>query len=89
MFILRRITSENKEVNRVLGESYNLITEERNKEDFDTIHDPDQKEIFGYISHKDGSEIIPLFKKSLYFVMMSNGQTFANITHYEQHEGKG
>ena len=84
MFILRRITSENTERNTVLGESYILITDERNQNDFEKsnkIMKCDRNDIYGFISHEEGTKLIPLYKKSSYFIMMSNGQTFSNITH--------
>ena len=85
MFILRRITSENVEVNTVLGESYNLIDAERNPKDFDKslgVLKCDKDDVYGFISYNEGCKLTPLYKKSVYFVMMSNGQTFANITHH-------
>jgi hypothetical protein len=86
MFVLRRITSNGSEINTPLKESYNLITEERNPEEYKTTlkvwidleSDPD---IYGFIVHNNGTDIIPLYKKSTYFVMTGSGQTFANITY--------
>lgn len=83
MFILRRITSENVERNTVLGESYLLINAERNQKDFNEsleIMKCEKEDVYGFISCNEGSKLIPLFKKSTYFIMMSNGQTFSNIT---------
>ena len=85
MFILRRITSNGIESNTSLGEHYILITKERNPEEFkqsmkDISHDED--DIFGFVSQESIGkiEMIPLYKKSFYYIMASNGQTFANIT---------
>ena len=83
MFVLRRITSENVEVNTVIGESYVLISAERNPIDFEKSLDimkNDRNAIYGFISYCGGSRLEPLYKKSVYFVMMSNGQTFANVS---------
>ena len=40
-------------------------------------------EMYGFISHSNnnGCGIIPMYKKSNYFVMMSDGKTFSNITY--------
>ena len=37
-------------------------------------------EAYGFISYNEGQKLEPLYKDSTYFVMASNGQTFANIT---------
>ena len=84
MFVLRRITSENVESNTVLGENYILIDAEKNPNDYQKtlkiLTWSEDKDIYGFISHDNGSKTIPLYKKSTYFIMASNGQTFANIT---------
>lgn len=86
MFTLRRITSESAEVNTILGSNYNLVYEDRNAEEFaKTLNimkwqkKPD--EIYGFIIYNDGSSIMPLYKKSTYFIMCSDGKTFSNITY--------
>jgi hypothetical protein len=84
MFVLRRLTSQNVERNTVLGESYLLIDAERNPEDFEKslgILKNDRNDVYGFISYNEGGKLIPLYKKSVYFIMMGNGQTFSNITH--------
>ena len=83
MFILRRITSENVERNTVLGESYLLINAERNQKDFNEslkIMKCNKEDVYGFISHDEGSKLIPLYKKSTYFVMTESGKTFANVS---------
>lgn len=84
MFVLRRITSQNVKRNTVLGDSYILIDAESNPEDYKrslkVMQWNEDTEIYGFISHDEGSRLIPLYKKSKYFVMMSNGETFENIT---------
>lgn len=89
MFVLRRITSQNLERNTVLGESYLLIDKEKNKNDFEvnakSFNWSDSSllnDVYGFISYYDGIKycLIPLYKKSHYFVMLANGQTFSNIS---------
>lgn len=87
MFVLRRITSENNEINISLGDSYNISLEERNPDEYNEIlkihfmgHVDSDAHIYGFIVHGNGSQIIPLYKKSTYFVMTGDGKTFANIT---------
>jgi len=65
----------------MLGESYLLIDAERNPQDFKAmlgICDP--ADVYGFISYNSGSKEIPLYKKSTYFIMVGNGQTFENVT---------
>lgn len=84
MFVLRRITSEQLEHNECLGIDYRLIDQEKNPEDYNrslkTFLIDEDPDIYGFIVKDDAKTIIPLYKKSTYFVMMSNGQTFANIS---------
>ena len=86
MFTLRRITSENLECNQIIGDDYNLIDAFRNpKEHKETLEIhfqvSEDKDIYGFIVCKNGTEIIPLYLKSTYFVMTGNGETFANVSH--------
>ncbi|MCK5605332.1 hypothetical protein KAR91_25795 [Candidatus Pacearchaeota archaeon] len=83
MFVLRRITSQNVESNTVLGEYYVLIDAERNQDDFSKSIDfmkCDKNDVYGFISHNSGNKLIPLYKKSAYFVMTESGKTFANVS---------
>lgn len=84
MFVLRRITSQNVERNTVLGESYILIDAKKNIEDYqkslNVLKVSEDKDIYGFISYDEGTKLIPLYKKSTYFVMTGNGNTFANIS---------
>lgn len=86
MFILRRITSEGREGNQVLGEGYNTVfdhqREPENQKEFQELLDPwpAKEEIFGFVVHNKGSNIIPLYKKSTYYVMCSDGKTFDRIS---------
>ena len=88
MYTLRRITSESIEINSCLGLNYTLILKERNEVEFQMTAKLMKwdgaemtSEIYGFISFNNGSEIVPLYKKSNYFVMMSDGKTFSNITY--------
>jgi hypothetical protein len=89
MFALRRITSENNEVNVSLGNAYNYVRKIENKAEYERVLNAwllglarGDEDIYGFITHNNGQDIIPLYKKSVYFVMMSDGKTFANITKY-------
>lgn len=84
MFTLRRITSQNNQSNNFLGDSYSLIHQETNEDDYKKTlksylgldHDDD---IYGFILYESGSAIIPLYKKSKYFIMV-NGATVDKIS---------
>jgi len=95
MFILRRVTSEDREVNTCLGKSYILVLKNDNKEEFYRAYkaylkeDPDQiseefknsveNDVFGFIVYENGSEFEVLYKKSFYYVMTESGKTFARL----------
>ncbi len=85
MFILRRITSEGLECNTCLGIEYVLVSREVNEAEFkDRVSlwsEDDLKEIYGVVCFDDGASIMPLYKKSVYCIMASDGKTFANISH--------
>lgn len=84
MFILRRITSEGNESNQIIGESYNEIHSIYNEEEFKKTEKllcfPEKEEIYSYLSFKNGSEILPLYRKSNYYMMTENGATFKNLS---------
>ena len=87
MFILRRITSESIEINTCLGKDYVLVLKERNEQEFNRTAkamlwtDAEMtKDIYGFISYNDGADVVPLYLKSKYFVMASDGRTFSNIS---------
>lgn len=86
MFILRRITSEGLECNTCLGIEYVLVSREANEAEFrDRVNlwtDEDLKEIYGVVCFDDGASIMPLYKKSVYYIMASDGKTFANISNH-------
>lgn len=87
MFILRRITSDNVEINTCLNDDYVLIEKEKSPVEFEetlkTLDFENDKDwiadIYGFISYDEGS-IMPLYIKSQYYVMASDGRTFDNIT---------
>lgn len=101
MFILRRITSESNESNTSLGKHYSFVSRETNNENFYRTYsaylgdDPDkvtdefkksvENEVFAFIISDDGSNLIPLWEKSFYYVMMSDGKTFTNLTYKPNH----
>lgn len=85
MFVLRRITSEGLQTNESIGDHYNYVDAELNPKEFKEgmdqmkwVKDPN---IYGFVVFNNGSQLRALYKNSTYFVMCSNGQTFANITH--------
>jgi len=87
MFILRRITSESIEINTCLGISYVMILKERNNDEFEKVaksmkwDDADMtKDMYGFLTYNNGGETMPLYQKSHYFIMASDGKTVANIT---------
>ena len=87
MFILRRINSEGSEVNTSIGEQYHYIQKPTNKEEYKRTLESwlkglkrDDDDIYGFVISNSGAKITPLYKKSVYFIMISNGQTFANIS---------
>lgn len=85
MFILRRITSNGLEANTCLGTEYVLVLREANKEEFEERtklwKDSDlEEEMYGLVCYEDGESIMPLYKKSVYYIMSSDGRTFANIS---------
>lgn len=85
MFVLRRITSENLEINTSLGEDYVLVLKERNEEEFNKMvgswSEADLSGIYGLVSFNGGESLMPLYERSHYYVMASDGKTFDNITH--------
>ncbi len=86
MFVLRRITSEGNEMNDCLGDCYHLILRDGNVTEFEktlkALKWEHSDELYGFVIYSIAGESVnkPLYKKSMYFVMMSNGETFANIT---------
>jgi hypothetical protein len=84
MFILRRITSESIEINTCLGDYYVFVSRERNVDEFNRTvklwSEDDTEDVYAVVTYNDGFDIMPLYKKSHYYVMASDGRTFANIS---------
>jgi len=82
MFILRRITRDNQESNEFLGEYYNIVDSEKSKSDFEAVlkRSDFAGDIYCFIICRDGMQTIPLYKNSNYYIMLSNGKTFDNLT---------
>lgn len=86
MFVLRKITSDNLEINIYLGSSYNFTDSERNKDEFVNIcnvyfgavdlHDAD---CYAFITDEVG-EFHPLYKKQRNYIRTGKGDTFANVS---------
>jgi hypothetical protein len=82
MFVLQRITSEAKTAFTILGEKFNLIDKYNNPDDFEHAANYlkfPKDEVFGVIAYKEGSELIPLYKKSIYIIKCSDGNKFKTI----------
>jgi hypothetical protein len=87
MFVLRRIIPDGSESNTCLGETYNYVRKVENEKEYESTLKAwlqglkrDDEDVYGFVVHNGGQTITPLYKRSVYFVMMSNGQTFANIS---------
>jgi len=87
MFILRKITGKNLngniEMNFNLGNSYTVITEERNPEQFKEavnkgaiLCDPI---IYGFVTD-EGGEVHQLSVQQQSYIMTETGKTFDNLT---------
>lgn len=71
MFILRRYTGEQREVNQDLGNSYHLVRRESDFEDFKRT----------YTTMTDGLDWVEDdTTDKIYYIMTENGATFANLT---------
>lgn len=84
MFILRRITSQGLEANTSLGIEYVLVLKERNEEEFQERtkmwNEDALIDVYGIVCFEDGASIMPLYKKSSYYIMTGDGNTFSNIS---------
>ena len=85
MFILRRITSDDIEINWCIGDKYVLVLRERNSDEFaETAKllkwEPAPTGVYGFVLCDGGVDVIPLYDKSHYFIMASDGKTVANIS---------
>ena len=84
MFILRRLDCGFGEVNTMLDEYYILVSKEKNNAEFKETTklwgEDDLKDIYAVIVYHDGESIMPLYNNSQYYIMTSDGKTFANIS---------
>lgn len=84
MFILRRITSQGLELNTCLGLEYVLVLKEVNESEFrDRVKlwdEEDLKDLYGVVCFNGGASIMPLYRKSSYYIMTEFGKTFSNIS---------
>lgn len=84
MFILRRITKENLQVNTLLGIEYVIVNRSNDTAEFKERTKLWSKEdlngVYGLIAFNDGDNIMPLYDDSTYYIMSSDGQTFDNVT---------
>lgn len=87
MFILRRVTSELIEINDCLGTTCVVILKEKNSIEFNNkakamnLDSDVIKDIHGFVCYNSGADIIPLYKKSHYYIMASDGKTVDNISY--------
>jgi hypothetical protein len=66
---------------------YVLVLKEKNKEEFDRTSkllewddSESTKDVYGFVTFDSGGSIMPLYQDSKYFIMGSDGKTFANIS---------
>lgn len=84
MFILREITKSKVEVNTCLDIEYVLVLKDKSKEEFaertKLWTEADLQDVYGLVCFERGESIMPLYKGASYYVMTSDGKTFANIS---------
>jgi hypothetical protein len=84
MFILRRILPDGVEINTCLGTDYVFVSRQKNIDEFNRTVElwskDDTKEVYGVITYDDGKTIMPLYERSNYYIMTSDGKTFDNVT---------
>lgn len=88
MFYLRKITGDGVEMNFLLGKSYTLITQDRNKKEFEELREKLKYEVgetYGFISGEFLTEwqhnTLALFPKQQNYVMVA-GKTIDHIRYY-------
>lgn len=83
MFILRRVTSEKLEINTILNEEYSLALKGKNDieiaERTESWESSLVAEIYGLIIYNEGRSVMPLYKKSTYYIMTGDGKTFERL----------
>ena|SRR3990167_8219134 len=96
MFILRRITSEHRTLNTIIGENYSVVYNgsKDDQQEFDAMFKrmfvidvksnnyirEMKEEVYAFIISDSGSRCEPMYKKSYYYVMTESGKTFENIS---------
>lgn len=93
MYTLRRISSDDVEMNKNLGDSYTVIDKEKNPDDFvlnlieyfsvkrDTKDfDFYVDRVYKFIVGQYGIYIQPLYKGQQAYIMTSDGKTFDNLS---------
>lgn len=91
MYTLRTILSDNREHNEYLGNEYSFITKEKSPDEFDVLSaeafgtnpvdkKPYNKACEAYVVTHGARKIIPIRKKTKYFIVTDTGKTFANLT---------
>ena len=86
MFVLRKIFGCGVENNFILGNSYQLILAEHNSLEFQDVArrefgDEFNDECYGFVIGEDINIIHSLWRKQKNYIMMENGNTFANLTY--------
>lgn len=89
MFVLRVVDVDGVEINKSLGDSYNLI-EQHAEKDFKRCMDniypsgkPD-KETYAFLVYNSGGIVRPLYSTQWNYIMTASGKTFANVTHVDR-----
>ena len=84
MFILRRITEEQMEINTCLSLDYVYISKEKSLSQFNKEVSEwtgeDTKDVYGLIVYDNGESLIPLYNESYYYIMTNDGKTFSNLS---------
>ena len=85
MFVLRKITGADVEINIGLGDGYTLIRKDCNPKDFEMCaghggFDVEQDGIFAFVSAHGGREIFPLYASQKNYIMTGQGTTFACVS---------
>lgn len=85
MFVLRTIFGNGIENNYVIGDHYQLVLKETNSLEFESIFKQCfgdfKEECYGFVIGEDISNPHALWVCQKNYIMMDNGNTFANITY--------
>jgi hypothetical protein len=89
MFVLRKIKESGEISNSILGKNYSRVTRWNDREQFNTCCEKHYGEksdsecvynVYGFIID-DTANTIALIKKEKNYIMISNGETFENISY--------